>query len=143
MTRIASGMILAPPARAWRTQKREEEERSFRNGDNQSCFRDKAVTMEGMVAPTAKLPGRHTCSLHRTGSQSFGDAELIASVRAYGVVGHQLVGHLLRERGNEPPANVDRGQLLMLALIVCAKFRALKREVGLFGVTTPFWSTLP
>ena len=55
-------------------------------------------------------------------------------MRAYGVMGHELVGDLFRERGIEATTNVDCHQFLMLALVVCSEFRALTREVGLFGV---------
>jgi hypothetical protein len=55
-------------------------------------------------------------------------------MRAYGVMCHELVGDLFRERGIEATTNVDCHQFLMLALVVCSEFRALTREVGLFGV---------
>jgi hypothetical protein len=53
---------------------------------------------------------------------------------AYGVMGHELVGDLFRERGIEAATNIDRHQFLMLALVICSEFRALALEVGLFGV---------
>jgi hypothetical protein len=49
-------------------------------------------------------------------------------------MGHELVGDLFRERRIKAPTNVDCRQFLMLALVVCSEFRALTREVGLFGV---------
>ena len=49
-------------------------------------------------------------------------------------MGHQLLGNLFRECRIEPASDVDRHQFLVLALVVCFEFRALKREVGLFGV---------
>lgn len=55
-------------------------------------------------------------------------------MRAYGVVGHELVRDLFCERGIEAAPNVDCHQLLMLARVVCAQLRALTREVGLFGI---------
>jgi hypothetical protein len=55
-------------------------------------------------------------------------------VRAYGVMGHELLGDLFRERGIEAAANVNCHQFLMLARIVCLEFRALTREVGPFCV---------
>jgi hypothetical protein len=55
-------------------------------------------------------------------------------MRAYRVMGHELVGDLLCERGIEATTNVDCHQFLMLALVVCSEFRVLTREVGLFGV---------
>jgi len=55
-------------------------------------------------------------------------------MRAYRVMSHELVGDLFRKRGIEAATNVDCHQFLMLALVVCSEFRALTREVGLFGV---------
>ena len=52
-------------------------------------------------------------------------------MRAYGVMGHELVGDLFCERRIEATTNVDCHQFLMLALVVCPEFRALTREVGL------------
>ena len=49
-------------------------------------------------------------------------------------MGHQLLGHLVRERRIEPASDVDCHQFLVLALVVCFEFRALKLEFGLFGV---------
>jgi hypothetical protein len=47
---------------------------------------------------------------------------------------HELVGDLFRERRIKAPTNVDCRQFLLLALVVWSEFRALTREVGLFGV---------
>jgi len=47
---------------------------------------------------------------------------------------HQLLGDLSRERRIESPSDVELGQFLVFAPIVCSEFRALKLEVGLFGV---------
>jgi hypothetical protein len=55
-------------------------------------------------------------------------------MRAYRVMGHELVGDLFRERGIEAATNVDCHQFFMLALDVCSEFCALAREVGLFSV---------
>jgi hypothetical protein len=55
-------------------------------------------------------------------------------IAAYGVMGHELVGDLFRERRIKAPTNVDCRQFLLLALVVWSEFRALTREVGLFGV---------
>ena len=55
-------------------------------------------------------------------------------MRAWRVMGHQLLGDLFRERTIEPASDVNRSQLLMLTLVVCFEFRALKIEVGLFSV---------
>ena len=63
-----------------------------------------------------------------------GHAEFVAGMRAYGVMGHELVSDLFRERGVEAATNVDCHQFLMLALVVCSEFHALTREVGLLGV---------
>ena len=55
-------------------------------------------------------------------------------MRAYCVMDHELVGDLFRERRIEAATNVDRLQLLMLALVVCFEFRAFTLKFGLFGV---------
>ena len=55
-------------------------------------------------------------------------------MRAYGVMGHELVGNLFCERGIEATTNVDCHQFLMLPSVVCSEFRALAREVSLFGI---------
>jgi len=49
-------------------------------------------------------------------------------------MGHQPLGDLFRERRLKPTSDVDGRQLLVLALVVCFEFRALKLEFGLFGV---------
>jgi hypothetical protein len=46
-------------------------------------------------------------------------------------VGHELVGDLFCERGIEAATNIDCRQFLALALVVCSKFHALTRKVGL------------
>jgi hypothetical protein len=53
---------------------------------------------------------------------------------AYRVMGHELVSDLFRERGIEAATNIDRRQLLLLALAVYFEFRALALKVGLFGI---------
>ena len=55
-------------------------------------------------------------------------------MRAYGVMGHELVGDLFRERGIEAATNVDCHQFLTLPPVVCSEFRALAREGSLFGI---------
>ena len=55
-------------------------------------------------------------------------------MRAYGVMGHELVGNLFCERGIEATTNVDCHQFPMLPPVVCSELRALAREVGLFGI---------
>ena len=55
-------------------------------------------------------------------------------MRAQGVVGHQLLGDLFRERRIKPASDVDRRQFLVLALVVSFEFLSLKLEVGLFRV---------
>ena len=55
-------------------------------------------------------------------------------MRAYRVMGHELITDVFCERGVEAATNVDRHQFLMLALVVCSEFHALTREVGLFGI---------
>jgi hypothetical protein len=59
-------------------------------------------------------------------------------MRAYGVVGHELVDHLLRERGIEATTNVDCHQFFMFALVVCSEFRSLALEaVGPYKAMGP------
>ena len=53
---------------------------------------------------------------------------------AQGVMSHQLLSHLPGERRLQPASDVDRRQLLALAFVVGLQFRALKLEVGLFGI---------
>jgi hypothetical protein len=55
-------------------------------------------------------------------------------VRAQGVVGHQLLGHLFGELGIEPASDIDRRQFPVLAHVIGPQFRAFQLEVGLFGV---------
>ena len=59
-------------------------------------------------------------------------------MRTDGVMGHELLGDLFRERGIEAAADVDCRWFLMLTLVVCSNFRALTPEVSLFGVWTCF-----
>ena len=49
-------------------------------------------------------------------------------------MGHELRGHLVRERRIEAATDVDRHQFLVLALGVGVQFRALTGEFRLFGV---------
>jgi hypothetical protein len=53
-------------------------------------------------------------------------------------MGHQLLGHLFRERRIEPPSDIDCSQFLVLALVVCFEFCAFKVEFGLLGIC--LWS---
>jgi hypothetical protein len=55
-------------------------------------------------------------------------------MRAYRVMGHELIRDLFRERRIEAAIDIDRREFLVLAQVVYFEFRALKREVGLFGV---------
>ena len=55
-------------------------------------------------------------------------------MRAYCVMGHQLLGDLFCERRIEPASDVDRHQFPVLTHVICFKLRALKLEFGLFGV---------
>ena len=72
--------------------------------------------------------------MNRTRTESLGDAEFVSGMRAYCVMGHELVGDLFRERWIEAATNLDRRQFLVLALVVCFELRALTLEFGLFGV---------
>ena len=93
-----------------------------------------AVTARGRAAPTAKLAGRRQRRLDRARARRLGDAELVAGMRAERIVGHELVGNLLRERRIEAAPDVDRRQLLALALVVRLELGALARELGLLGI---------
>jgi hypothetical protein len=62
------------------------------------------------------------------------DAESVAGMRAHRVMDRQLLDDLFRERRIEPASYADCHQFLLLALVVCFEFRALKLEFGLFGV---------
>lgn len=64
----------------------------------------------------------------------FRDAQLITGVRADGVMRHELISDLLGERGVQPSTDIDRRQLLVLALVVDFELATLSREVGIFGV---------
>jgi hypothetical protein len=55
-------------------------------------------------------------------------------VRAYGVVGHQLLGNLFGEFAIEPASDVDLRQFPMLAHGVNLQFLAFQLEVGLFRI---------
>jgi hypothetical protein len=55
-------------------------------------------------------------------------------MRAYCVMGHQLLGDLFCERRFKPASDVDGRQLLMLAPVVRFEFCALKVEFCLFAV---------
>jgi hypothetical protein len=55
-------------------------------------------------------------------------------MRAYRVMGHELIRDPFRERRIEAAINIDRREFLVLAQVVYFEFRALKREVGLFGI---------
>jgi hypothetical protein len=72
--------------------------------------------------------------LNRTRSESLGDAKFVAGMRAYCVMGHELIGDLLCKRWIEAASDVDRSQFLMFSLVVSFEFRALTLEFSLFGV---------
>ena len=55
-------------------------------------------------------------------------------MRAKGVMSHELLRDLPRERGIEATADVNRRQLRVLPLVVGAKFSAFTMKIGLFGV---------
>jgi hypothetical protein len=116
VTRITLGMTLAPPTRAAKAPK---SPRKISEVPDTKIIRlasgAKAETMRGMTAPATSRSER---SLNRTRSQSFRDTEFVAGMSAYGVVSHELVGDLFRERRIEAATNVDCHQFLALALIV-------------------------
>src|ERR1017187_2900897 len=135
VTRIAPTVSPAPPARAANPP------RSARNNSEVPETRGikpaagtMAVTKRGMAAPNSKAASRCQRSLNRTRTKSLGDAEFVAGMCAYCVMGHQLLGDLFCERRFQTASDVDCHQFLVLALVVCLEFRALNGEVGLFGV---------
>ena len=110
LTRIAPGAIRAPPVRAASAPRHA----STTSDDAGSAIRrlaagTRATTIKGSQNETG---GRRQRGLDRTSFQGRGDAEFVTRMRAEGVVGHQLVGHLLCERSINATANVDCRQLL-------------------------------
>ena len=71
VTRITLGMTPAPPARVQRTQKREEDQRSSRDKDNQGRLRGYGRNNERHHGSNGKATSRRECSLNRTRSESF------------------------------------------------------------------------
>jgi hypothetical protein len=53
--------------------------------------------------------------LNRARTESLGDAEFVAGVRAYRVMDHELVRDLFREQRIEATLNIDRRQFPVLA----------------------------
>src|ERR1700687_4405450 len=98
------------------------------------CDRGHGSDQERHACSNSEAASRYQRSLNRTCTESLGDAELVAGMRAYRVMQHQLVGDLFRERRIESTSDVDRRQFLVLALVVCFVFGALNFEFGLFGV---------
>jgi hypothetical protein len=96
VTRITLGIKLAPPAHAVNAPRRA---RKISEVPETKIIRvvtgANAETMSGVASPAAKLPA--DMNLNRTRFQSFRDAEFVAGMRAYGVVGHELIGNLFRE----------------------------------------------
>jgi hypothetical protein len=60
-----------------------------------------------MAAPTAKLRADANAAC-RTRSERLGNAKFVAGMRAYRVMGHELIGDLLRQRRIEAASNIDR-----------------------------------
>ena len=51
-------------------------------------------------------------------------------------MGHQLLGDLFRERRLKPTSDVDGGQFLVFAPVVCFELRALELQFGLLDGQT-------
>ena len=135
VTRMAPVATLAPPTRGGHsTQQRQEYERRSGDDRNQARHRDEGDGKERHRGADGEARRRRQRRLHRPRAERLGNAELVARVRTQRVVGHQLLGNLLRERVGDAAADVDRRQLPPLALIVGGKFTALQVERGLFGI---------
>jgi hypothetical protein len=120
VTRIAPIISPAPPA----CSQQRDQTRHRGHGSDQ----------ERHACSNSEAASRYQRSLNRTRTESLGDAEFVAGMRAYRVMDHQLVGDLFRERRIESASDVDCHQFLVFALVVCFLFGALKFEFGLFSV---------
>ena len=130
VTRIAPIVTPAPPARAANPP------RSARNTSEvpetrgiRPRRRGHGGDQERHGCSNSEASRRCQCSLNRTRTESLGDAEFVPGMRAYRVMGHQLLGDLFRERRIEPASDIDCHQFLLLALVVCFEFRALQARV--------------
>jgi len=63
-----------------------------------------------------------------------GEAEFVARMGTDGIVRHQLLGHLLRQAGLEPPTDIDGCQFPLLCGRILLEFRPFARQVGILGV---------
>ena len=62
-----------------------------------------------------KAASRRKRCLDRTRTESLGDPEFVAGMRADRVMGHELIRDLLRKRRIEATINIDRREFLVLA----------------------------
>jgi len=109
VTRITPGHTPAPPAHP----EAQGRAATSRYKDDQTCLRGQGGNDERHRCANSKAGGRRERSLKRTGPEGLGDAEFVAGMRAYGVMGHELVSDLFREGRIEAPTNVDRRQFLV------------------------------
>ena len=72
-----------------------------------------------------KSSGRGKSRLDRSGAQSVGDADFVASMGAKCIMLHQLHCHLLGEGGVEPSLHVDRRQFFMFVSAIIREPLAL------------------
>ena len=87
-----------------------------------------------MAGAHREAAGRSQRRLNRARAERFGNAELVAGMRAERIVGHELLGDLLRERGIQATTDVDRRQLLSLARVVRLSSVRSRSSVSLLGV---------
>src|SRR5260221_1708279 len=113
---------------------RQERERRGRHERDEDRRRAEGGDRERKARADGEARRRGARGLQRTRFRSRGDTQLIARVRAQGVVRHQLLRDLARQRGLEAAAPVDGRELTMLAFAVGLELAALAIEVGLLAV---------
>ena len=135
VTRIVLGATFAPPARAASAPKSARKSSEVPATKRlQTCPRGCGSNDKGHGCCNSEAAGRCERRLDWTGSECLGDAEFVASMRAYGIMGHELVGDLFCERGIGAATNINCRQFLLLPRIVRSEFHALTCKVGLLGI---------
>ncbi|MGB6942186.1 MAG: hypothetical protein WBE37_07330 [Bryobacteraceae bacterium] len=72
--------------------------------------------------------------MNGTRPERFGDTKFVAGMRAKRVMSRQLLGDLFGKRRIQPASDINRRQLLVLALVISFELLALNLDFRLFRV---------
>ena len=123
----------AARSRRQRPESSQRQERRRRDGVKETCLRDQGCHNQRQGRPKHETRGRRQRGLDRAGFERRRDSEFVTRVRAERVMGHELVGDRLCERGIEAAVDVDRRQFRVFAFVVRSKLRSFEvgRQFGL------------